>query len=183
MIIVASPNKPFEYTAKFTARRQAIIAAYELEIEALYATVDETTQADITPPSSWSKEHTVNFVRTAVNKVLKSPAADTEDIFQQGCDRYVQSPDTALTRHSNILVVQLTSNLDTQLADSCPQAIHQSRRQVYLLRFCISTSDDRQSGRGRLSSRDCHIFTYRCRQGIKGLCHAISCHEILCRLS
>ena len=88
MIIVASPNKPFEYTAKFSARRQAIIATYEPEIEALYATVEQTTQAELAPPSSWDKESAKAFVKVVVNKVLKSPAADSDDIFQQGCDRY-----------------------------------------------------------------------------------------------
>lgn len=87
MILVASPAKPFEYTAKFTTRRQAIITAYEPEIESLYTTVGRTTQADLTPPPVWDTESATNFVRTVVNKVLKKAATDTDDIFQQGCDR------------------------------------------------------------------------------------------------
>ncbi|OBZ79958.1 L-aminoadipate-semialdehyde dehydrogenase large subunit [Grifola frondosa] len=64
MILVASPSKPFTYTAKNTARRQAIINDYEGEIDALYDAVAETTQADIAPPSAWSKDETLAFVRT-----------------------------------------------------------------------------------------------------------------------
>ena len=37
-------GKPFTHAAKLTARRQAIIVGYELEIDALYNAVDETAQ-------------------------------------------------------------------------------------------------------------------------------------------
>ena len=87
MIIVTDPAKPFTYTAKNTLRRQAIIAEYEPEIEALYAAVDETTQADLGPPTSWDLIHTTEFVRGVITRVLKQPVKDTDDIFQQGCDR------------------------------------------------------------------------------------------------
>lgn len=87
MILVAIPSKPFEYTAKFSARRQAIIATYDAEIQALYDSVEETTQTDLAPPESWTIKSAKDFVRQLVNKVLKSPAADDDDIFQRGCDR------------------------------------------------------------------------------------------------
>ena len=47
MIIASTPSKPFMYTAKNTARRQAILSTYEAEINALYVAVDETTQSDL----------------------------------------------------------------------------------------------------------------------------------------
>lgn len=50
MIIVAKPTKPFTYTAKNTARRQAILTDYSDDILAVYETVEESTQANI-PPS------------------------------------------------------------------------------------------------------------------------------------
>lgn len=39
MILVTSPKKPFMYTAKKTARRQAIVMEYDEEIDALCAAV------------------------------------------------------------------------------------------------------------------------------------------------
>lgn len=87
MIIVTDPAKPFTYTAKNTLRRQAIVAEYDPEIEALYAAVDETTQADLSPPTSWDLPSTTDFVRAVVTRVLKQPVKDNDDIFQQSCDR------------------------------------------------------------------------------------------------
>ncbi|TFK52863.1 acetyl-CoA synthetase-like protein [Heliocybe sulcata] len=86
MILVASPSKPFTYTAKNTARRQAVLAEYETEIEHLYESVDETTQADIPLPSDWSVENRERYVRTAVQRVLKRRLSDGDDLFQHGCD-------------------------------------------------------------------------------------------------
>ncbi|TCD63228.1 putative NRPS-like protein biosynthetic cluster [Steccherinum ochraceum] len=86
MILVASPSKPIEYTSKLTPRRGATINAYAEEIEAIYASVEKSTQADISPPAVWDEPSTLEFVRALVNKVLKNAATDTEDIFQRGCD-------------------------------------------------------------------------------------------------
>ena len=87
MIIVASPTKPFAYTAKNTARRQAIIADYDPEIEDLYDAVAETTQADIPPPKDWTVSESTRFVRDVIARVLKNHVQDTDDLFQKGCDR------------------------------------------------------------------------------------------------
>lgn len=87
MILVASPHKPFTYTAKSTPRRQAIINEYEEEINALYDAVDETTQADLLPPRSWSPPDSKEFIRTVVRRVLDHAIGDSEDLFQRGCDR------------------------------------------------------------------------------------------------
>jgi hypothetical protein len=87
MILVSSPNKPFTYTAKGTPRRHAIIEHYALEINALYATIEKSTQADIPPPLSWELDETTDFVRAVVNRVLDSPVENSQDLFQYGCDR------------------------------------------------------------------------------------------------
>ena len=92
MIIVSSAAKPFTYTAKSTPRRPAIIKEYEPEIEALYATVDETTQAHLPPPRSWNLPNTLDFVRFVVNGVMARAVSDTDDLFQKGCDRYIGAP-------------------------------------------------------------------------------------------
>ncbi|KAJ3897995.1 hypothetical protein F5879DRAFT_910286 [Lentinula edodes] len=86
MILVASPSKPFMYTAKNTACRQAILNQYEEEIEAVYKAVEETTQSDIPAPVEWNPLSTKSFVRTIVTQVLSHTVKDGDDIFQYGCD-------------------------------------------------------------------------------------------------
>ncbi|PCH43993.1 acetyl-CoA synthetase-like protein, partial [Wolfiporia cocos MD-104 SS10] len=70
MITVAKPSKLFMYTAKNTARRQAVINDYEEEINALYDIVEESTQSSIPPPSHWDIVSAIEFVRAVVVKVL-----------------------------------------------------------------------------------------------------------------
>ncbi|KAI0691830.1 hypothetical protein BC835DRAFT_1278821 [Cytidiella melzeri] len=86
MILVSSPNKPFTFTAKGTPRRYAVLDEYAPEIDALYAAVEESTQADIPSPQLWDSAGTTEFVRTVVNKVLSRPVSDSQDIFQHSCD-------------------------------------------------------------------------------------------------
>lgn len=89
MILVSSPKKPFTYTAKNTARRQAIIADYKEEIDSLYAAVQKTTQPHISVPAEWTSDAVLEFIRVIVSEVLKRGVGDDEDIFESGCDRYV----------------------------------------------------------------------------------------------
>ncbi|KAJ7167454.1 male sterility protein-domain-containing protein, partial [Mycena filopes] len=86
MILVAKPTKPFTYTAKTTARRQAIIADYQDEITQLYEAVEETTQSSIPAPDVWDAASTLGFVRHVVHKVLVNQVNDDNDIFRYGCD-------------------------------------------------------------------------------------------------
>jgi len=88
MIIVASPSKPFMYTAKMTPRRQAILKDYDNEIDALYDVIEQTSQVDIPPPSNWALSQSLGYVRRIVHKVMTQRVADSVDIFQHGCDRY-----------------------------------------------------------------------------------------------
>ena len=87
MIIVASPSKPFMYTAKMTARRQAILKDYDDEINALYDVVEQTSQVDIPIPAEWTPSHSLDYIRHVVQKVMTQNVADEVDIFQHGCDR------------------------------------------------------------------------------------------------
>jgi hypothetical protein len=87
MIIVASPSKPFVYTAKMSARRQAILRDYENEIDALYDAVERTSQVDIPSPSEWTPPQSLEYMRHIVHKVMTQKVADNVDIFQHGCDR------------------------------------------------------------------------------------------------
>ncbi|KLO13764.1 acetyl-CoA synthetase-like protein [Schizopora paradoxa] len=86
MIIVSKPSKPFTYTAKSSARRQAIIKEYAAEIEELYASVDESTQSDLVPPDDWVLNNVLPFVRKIILDVIHRSISDEDDIFQHGCD-------------------------------------------------------------------------------------------------
>ncbi|CAL1699334.1 unnamed protein product [Somion occarium] len=114
MIMVASPTKPFQYTAKNTARRQAIIADYDPEIEALYAAVKETTQADMAPPPSWSLPDSINFVKEVVNRVMKHEIQESDDIFQKGCD----SLQATWIRNSLLHALRDTTKVNTRSISS-----------------------------------------------------------------
>jgi hypothetical protein len=87
MIVVSSPAKPFVYTAKMTARRQAIIKDYDKEINALYDAIEQTSQVDIQLPVEWTPSQSLDYVRRVVYKVMTQKVADGVDVFQHGCDR------------------------------------------------------------------------------------------------
>src|SRR6266481_1498863 len=97
MILVSCPGKPLSYTMKGTPRRGPIVKAFDSEIEALYAAVNESSQIDIQAPSparddeGWSVDDAVDFVRKAVFRVVKNSSSrtlgDTTDLFEAGCDR------------------------------------------------------------------------------------------------
>lgn len=89
MILVSSPDKPFEYTLKGTARRHAVTKAYEPEINNLYEAVATSAQSDAPLPHIWSDESVLSFVRSAVASVVQKALGDDDDLFQQGCDRSV----------------------------------------------------------------------------------------------
>ncbi|GJE93538.1 acetyl-CoA synthetase-like protein [Phanerochaete sordida] len=110
MILVASPDKPFTYTAKNTARRPAIINEYADEIEALYAAADETSQADLPPPSSWEPAPAKAFVRAVVSRVLGHTPHDDDDLFQHGCD----SLEATWIRNSLLHALRDTTPVDTR---------------------------------------------------------------------
>ena len=70
-----------------TPRRQTIISLYTNEIEAAYNAVEESAQAELSGPSSWTEEATRDFVRSNVKAVLRQNIPDNESIFEYGGDR------------------------------------------------------------------------------------------------
>lgn len=89
MIIVSDPSKPIELTAKGSARRNFCLSQYGQEIEELYRVVEESSQSGPPPPTEWSRESTLDYIRGLVQDVLQQPLQDTDDLFQHGCDRQV----------------------------------------------------------------------------------------------
>ncbi|KAH9847100.1 acetyl-CoA synthetase-like protein [Lenzites betulinus] len=86
MILVTSPSKPFQLNMKGLPRRVIILADYEAEIEALYKSVEESAQSDLRPPEDWDEESTGAFVRGVVERTLRRPIPDDDDIFRSGGD-------------------------------------------------------------------------------------------------
>ncbi|KAG7086695.1 hypothetical protein E1B28_002633 [Marasmius oreades] len=80
VILVGSPSKPFTYTAKNTARHQAILRDYDQEI------VSDRTQSENSPLTSWNLGSTTSFVRAVIASVLTRTVQDEDDLFQHGCD-------------------------------------------------------------------------------------------------
>lgn len=92
MIIVAHPGKPFEFTAKGSTRRKAVLKTYEKEIEDAYVAVDEISRSEISLPDTWDLGHVTDFIRGIVRSVIDPQLKDDEDIFLHGGDRYADFP-------------------------------------------------------------------------------------------
>lgn len=90
MILVADSSKAFELTAKGTPRRHVVLESYEQEIREAYAAVEKSSQTYLQPPSGLALEATLPFVRLALSEIIPEMPKDDDDIFQHGCDRYVQ---------------------------------------------------------------------------------------------
>ncbi|KAJ7325472.1 hypothetical protein DFH08DRAFT_886685 [Mycena albidolilacea] len=118
MILVAKPDKPFTYTAKMTARRQAVIADYENEIAVLYDTVEDSATLNIPPLVSWDAKSILDFVRNAILNVLGTDISDVDDIFHHGCD----SLQATWIRNALLRTLRESAQLDTR---------HDTRNFVY----------------------------------------------------
>ncbi|KAK0218397.1 NRPS-like enzyme [Armillaria nabsnona] len=100
MILVAKPSKPFEFTAKGTVRRKAVLKAYDQEIEDLYKSVDDASHADIVIPQLWSLRSVMTMIRVIVTAVLDREIGDSDDIFVAGGDSL-----TAMSIRNSVLRV------------------------------------------------------------------------------
>ncbi|KAK7470228.1 hypothetical protein VKT23_001662 [Stygiomarasmius scandens] len=121
MILVASPSKPFTYTAKNTTRNPAIIREYTPEIEALYDSLEESTQANVPAPEKWDLESSTGFVRDVVKKVLANEdIRDEDDLFQVGGD----SLQATWIKNSILRALRDSAGIDTRDAGNfvyeCP---------------------------------------------------------------
>jgi hypothetical protein len=89
MVIVTDPTKPFSYTAKGTTRRGVILRMYEQEISHAYEALEESSQPSFPIPDTWDADECHEFARNVVKNIIPRHLSDDDDIFQQGCDRYV----------------------------------------------------------------------------------------------
>ena len=93
MILVASPDKPFEYTPKGTLRRQNVLRNYAQEIEAIYVSVKESTQVNLKGPKDWTRHSALEFTRDVLERTMKKGTGkinDDMDLFEHGLDRHVE---------------------------------------------------------------------------------------------
>ncbi|KAJ7204502.1 hypothetical protein GGX14DRAFT_460740 [Mycena pura] len=106
------PISRFTYTAKMTARRQAVIADYDDEIATLYDDVEKTTSTVLKVQSltEWDNASVLDFVRDVVKNVVASGLHDDEDIFQRGCD----SLQATWIRNTVLRVLRDSAQLDTR---------------------------------------------------------------------
>ncbi|KAJ7579078.1 hypothetical protein C8J56DRAFT_1006701 [Mycena floridula] len=136
MILVAKPSKPFTYTAKNTARRQAILNDYQDDIEQAYITVDETTQINIESPNEWDPVSTRSFVRAVVWKILSHEAEDAEDLFQHGCD----SLQATWIRNSLLRALRDSAHIDTRVLTDNFVYEHPSIRQLSVYLWTLASN-------------------------------------------
>lgn len=137
MILVASPSKPFSYTAKNTARRQAIIQDYEPEIEALYAEVETSAQTDIEVPTTWGLSECLDYVRRVVQGVMEREVSDEDDIFQSGCDRHASCSLLVCRHPTDLNTFQSASYLDPELDIARPPDYQERVRAQSLATTCV----------------------------------------------
>ncbi|PCH42382.1 acetyl-CoA synthetase-like protein [Wolfiporia cocos MD-104 SS10] len=114
MILVSSPAKPFQFTAKGTVRRAAMIKEYEEEIEAAYEQVEKSEQSDIPLPSQWDDSTAIGFIRAVVSRIITRAVGDEDDIFQHGCD----SLQATYIRNTVLRALRESTQIDTRKVET-----------------------------------------------------------------
>ncbi|PBK81586.1 NRPS-like enzyme [Armillaria gallica] len=115
MILVASPDKPFEFTAKESLRRGAILKSYEQEIEDIYNAV-EVVSPDVPIPLILSLKTATTVVRDIVKGALQQDTVgDNDDIFTVGGDSL-----TAMSIRNSIMGALRKSHLPVGVIRSLP---------------------------------------------------------------
>ncbi|VDC04878.1 unnamed protein product [Peniophora sp. CBMAI 1063] len=118
MILVASPDKPLELTAKGNPRRNICLAAYEKEIETIYSNVEESSNVGPEPPALWTPVETLDYIRAVVKTIMGQDLGDGDELFSLGCDSlraaYIRNNIVRALRASgptSTLVSQVPQNL------------------------------------------------------------------------
>lgn len=89
MILVAHPDRPFDYTPKATLRRAAILTAYHKMIDNAYKAVDDISVEGNGIPIGRTHDKITRFIRNLFRKVVDNKIQDTENLYDFGGDRYV----------------------------------------------------------------------------------------------
>ncbi|KAH9946535.1 hypothetical protein B0H21DRAFT_822721 [Amylocystis lapponica] len=88
MILVGDPERPFPRAAKGTVVRKQTLALYEADIDALYKTVEDSTDAKgILPPPSWTEAAVEAWLAEHAASIIdKKISIPTVDLFEHGFD-------------------------------------------------------------------------------------------------
>ncbi|KAF5351553.1 hypothetical protein D9758_007244 [Tetrapyrgos nigripes] len=86
LIVVTTPSKPLELTAKATPRRGSSLKAYEEEIEKAYQALEESSQPDIQGPAVWDTVSVTVFITKVVENALGFKVHEHDDLFRVGAD-------------------------------------------------------------------------------------------------
>ncbi|KAJ6628492.1 hypothetical protein B0H10DRAFT_2209402 [Mycena sp. CBHHK59/15] len=88
MIVLATPSRPFQVTAKGTPRRQAILEDYAQDIESAYAAFDNSAapSAVLRERGEISMHDALEIVRGHVRANVGPSISDHENLFDAGAD-------------------------------------------------------------------------------------------------
>ncbi|VDB87373.1 unnamed protein product [Peniophora sp. CBMAI 1063] len=141
MILVTSPEKPLEWTAKGTVRRNVSLAKYEDEIEAIYKAA-ESSHDGPQRPATWTPETTLAFVHAVVEMALSQKVSENDELFSLGCDSLAAST----IRNNIIRALRTTPSVsDVDPSRKVPQTLvyqHSSIRALSDFVFALVTGRD-----------------------------------------
>ncbi|RDB20302.1 Non-canonical non-ribosomal peptide synthetase FUB8 [Hypsizygus marmoreus] len=115
MILITAKDKPLPRTGKGTVMRKAALAAYDDEIKALYATIEENTKPEnIDPPASWGAADVEEWlIQQAMDLTSSSHISPSIDLFEQGFD----SLSATFLRHRIVGALRSSNDPATQKAE------------------------------------------------------------------
>ncbi|QRV95000.1 AMP binding enzyme [Ceratobasidium sp. AG-Ba] len=85
-IVFTHPDRPLPHTPKGTVPRSAAIKLYQVDIEAMYASIEKGEEVDTTGPSDWTEENATKWLKDYVGGLLGRELDAEGDLFQQGLD-------------------------------------------------------------------------------------------------
>ncbi|KAJ7641940.1 male sterility protein-domain-containing protein, partial [Roridomyces roridus] len=88
MILVTQPNKPMVRAPKGTVIKKATWALYNAEIDAIYNTIEASSNAgsDVEPPVSWTQKDLEPWLMKHASQLADRPIRAADDLFDQGFD-------------------------------------------------------------------------------------------------
>ncbi|KAF8997173.1 hypothetical protein BDQ17DRAFT_1248888 [Cyathus striatus] len=150
-ILVANLSKPFEFTAKGTPRRHAILKSYDSEIEKIYQGSESyNVLSKVSAPVSWEFVEIQAFLRTIVTSVLRHDIADHESIFMAGGDSLaaisIRNSLMQAIRRSKLISHSLTQAVPSDLVYMFPSVDALSAFTYgFLLNASVSSTHDNPS--------------------------------------
>jgi len=86
MLLISS--LPFPTTAKGTVRRGIVLNEHADAIEQIYAKAEASVGKE-NVPSEWTLEGVTMWLSKIVGGILSRPVGVDDDLFENGCDRFV----------------------------------------------------------------------------------------------